>query len=141
MQEITYFMLKEHAKIDSKIIDVENSLNNKDEMKSLLNELKWLLDKHFFIEEKVIFNIYSKLKEDESQDIIELLKQHKDILWLIKNIQNPSVSNIKVKIKELKDILRIHTKIENNVFYPNLDKELDENSRKIILERIEDVVI
>ncbi len=139
MQEITYIMLKEHAKIDSILIDFENSLSsNLKEKKSAINNLKWNLDKHFFIEEKVIFQIFSKLKEDDSRDVIELLKQHKDILWLIKNIQNSLNSNLKPNIKELKNILRIHIKLENNVFYPNLDKKLDEKSKQIILERVEE---
>src|SRR3989339_834712 len=110
MKEITYIMLKEHAKIDSILIDLENSLNNKEEAKAILNKLKWNLDKHFFVEEKVIFQIFNKLKEGESQDILELLKQHKDILWSIKTIQDSLSSNFKPQIKELKNIVRIHVK-------------------------------
>lgn len=142
MPSITEIMSKEHAKIDSILIDFENTIStSKDEARYILSKLQWSIDKHFFVEEKVIFRVYNSLNEKESEDILELLKQHKDILWILKSIQNSLKSNLKIQIKEFKQILSIHTKLENNIFYPKLDKDLDENNKQLILDRIEDVVI
>lgn len=141
MQSIKEFMLKEHIKIDKLLEDFENSLNKGlEDSKSKFNILKWNLEKHIFVEEKVIFSIYNKAKENEIEDIINLLKEHKNIEWSLNKIEESLKTNLKPQILELKKTLKSHVGIENNVFYPKLDKELNEKDRQLILQRIVDVI-
>lgn len=137
-KSICKIMLKEHEKINNLINEFENYPENQN-----LNKLNTEIENHFFIEEKIIFSVYSlEIKDKEkyrNQDIEEdlttsLIKQHKDILWLIKNLSENFNKN---KIIELKKQLTKHISLENNNFYPRIDTELDENQKHLIIDRIE----
>ena len=140
-QTITQIMIKEHAKIDRIFEEFETSLEtNFEESKQLFKDFKWNLEKHFFIEEKVIFHIYNSATEKESEEIMNLLKDHKDLQWRINRIENSSIANMKPILQELKIILKSHVGLENNIFYPKLDSELDEKSKALILEKTEEII-
>lgn len=140
-QTITEIMLKEHVKLDKMLEEFENSLEiNTEKSRQLFSRFKWNLDKHFFIEEKVIFHVYNAATEEESEEIINLLKDHKDMQWLMNKIEDSIKADINSILPELKKILRAHVVLENNIFYPKLDKELDEKSRGLILERIVEII-
>lgn len=136
-------MLEDHGKInillDYFLKQVEKNFNNYDEVFSRFNQFKWALEKHFFVEEKVIFSVYS-LDDENEEDIFNLLKDHKDILWIINRIEEDLEDNIKPKIRSLKENLRRHIMFENNKFYPLLDEMLDEKQKQLILNRSKEVV-
>lgn len=73
-------------------------------------------------------------------DILELLKKdHEKVNELFKKIEKTGNKAIKTKQKLLTEItteLKIHTKVEENLFYPKL-KEFEE-TRSIIFESLEE---
>jgi len=136
---ISEIMMKEHRKIDSMLEDFEKLENtNYKESKIAFSIFKWNLDKHFFIEEKVIFHIYNSSTE-ENFDVINLLKDHKDIQWLVSKIEESLKTNLKPSILELKKSLKAHAGLEDQIFYPKLDKELNVEEKSMILERVEEI--
>ena len=138
---IAEMMLKEHGKINSMLAEFEKlSEINFEESKNIFIKFKWNLEKHFFVEEKVIFSIYISSSGKENDEIINLLKEHKDILWLIAKIEESLKRNNTPEIFELREMLRKHVGFENDFFYPKLDKELNERDRLLILERSEDII-
>jgi len=132
--EIAKIMLKDHLKLNS-FLDETESYADLDLIKKTFSKFKWNLEKHFFVEEKVIFITLS-----ENDEIINLVKQHKDILWLIKKIEESINKNEKPDISKLKQALDNHIVYENNIFYPLLDDTLDENQKQIILDRAEEIL-
>jgi hypothetical protein len=138
---ISQLMKEEHKKINEMLQDFEKS-ETKDykESKNLFEKFKWNLDKHFFIEEKVIFHIYNLSSEEENFDIINLLKDHKDIMWLISKVEESLNKNIKPEVIELKKLLIAHAALEDQIFYPRLDKELNEEEKALIIGRFDEII-
>jgi len=138
--KISQFMKNEHRKIDGLLEEFEKSKNNNsNELKNTFNAFKGYLDKHFFIEEKVIFHIYNS-SNDANFDIISLLKDHKDILWLISNIEDSFKNNKETPILELKKLLKAHIGLEDAIFYPRLDNELNDEEKSMIFDRVEEII-
>lgn len=139
---ISEVMKKEHEFIDEIIIDIEKNINEAKKVKRIFQKFKWNLEKHFFIEEKVIFTVYSKnLGDDTSSDIETLLKEHKDIFWLIGKAESLINRNEKPDLSELKKILHAHANFEDEVFYPKLDEEMTDEQKDLIIKRAKEVVL
>lgn len=140
-QTITQTMLKEHARLDKILLETESQLETDiEESEKLFSIFCWNLDKHFFIEEKVIFHVYNEATDQESSTLINLLQQHKDMQWLMNKLRKSFKFNASQNLIELKKNLRSHVSIENEIFYPKLDNELDEKSKDLIFERFEEIV-
>jgi hemerythrin-like domain-containing protein len=132
-------MDKEHERVEKILEEFENSLWNLKLAREIFNRFDWTLEKHFFIEEKIIFTIYNS-SDGESEDLNELVKEHKEIIWEIKKIKDNLDRGVRPSIAKLKGIHKAHSKFEDEVFYPRLDDELSEDEKELIFERVEEVV-
>lgn len=130
---IQTLMLKDHGKINLLLFEFEKDPNSK-----TFNNFKWQLEKHLFVEEKVIFEIYDNSTDQEIEELNQLVREHKDILWLIKGIEDEKELSSRISI--LKKILPQHSKFEDEIFYPRLDEELDEEKKKLIIERCSEIL-
>ena len=126
---ITTLMLKEHELLNKLLEEFESS--HKIE---IFKKFKEKVEKHFFIEEKVIFDIYLKQNKDQQYNVLDLIKDHKDLLWQIKKMEDMLPKNQNPPLEELKHTLLDHTNFENEFFYPDLDNELDKDKKQLILE-------
>jgi iron-sulfur cluster repair protein YtfE (RIC family) len=141
MESIEKLMMREHANIHYLLCSFDFDVNvNANTIKEKFNYFKWSLEKHFFVEEKAIFLIIDKLVGDRVSDVFDLMKEHGEILEIVKNIENTIDEKIKPKIDDLKLKLLKHSRFEDVVFYPKLDEVLDENQKKELLEKIKEVV-
>jgi hemerythrin-like domain-containing protein len=122
-------MLQEHKEINQILKDLEK---NQDQ-KSLLDKLKLSLEEHFFIEEKIIFRIYSLTKNNE--DVLDLIKEHKDILWLVSKLEENLKKELDLELSGMKELLDSHIQFETEFFYPRLEQELDKETKNLILDR------
>jgi iron-sulfur cluster repair protein YtfE (RIC family) len=128
---ITSLMLKEHKEINKILEDLEKN-NEGQNPKKLLSRLKSSLERHFFIEEKIIFRIYSLNKNNE--DILDLIKEHKDILWLVIKLEENQSRGLNLELSDIKELLESHIQFENEFFYPKLE-ELDKETQQLIIDR------
>ena len=124
---IKSLMIEDHGKLSALLNELEKNPRIKQ-----FNEFKWNLEKHFFVEEKVIFELYSL---ESNEDLDKLLKEHKDILWLLESIEESIDTDSSEGIAELKIQLSEHAGFENDSFYPRLDEELSEDKKRLIIER------
>ncbi len=129
---IKTLMLREHGKINSFLTEYE-----RDPSLKKFNDFKWALEKHFFVEEKVIFDIYNNSNDQEIEELNQLIVEHKDMLWLLSGIEDNEENSTRISI--LKKILPEHVRFENEIFYPRLDEELDEEKKKLIIERCSEI--
>jgi len=128
-------MMQDHLKINNLIIKIKNTISSSiKDSQYMFIKLKWNLEKHFYIEEKVIFYIYSSSQQEEIQNLNKILNEHKDILLLIKKIDN-NFNKSQALFDNLKDILSIHARFEDEIFYPRLEEELPQDQKQLILER------
>ena len=105
--------------------------------KNVFENFKWTLQKHFFVEEKAIFNFYEKIKGEEVHELFDLMGDHGDLLNLMKLVEENFDED---KIEELKQLLIKHQNFEDDVFYPKLDGDLNENQKKELIEKIKEVI-
>jgi hemerythrin len=133
---VSQIMMRDHSKIHNLISEIElKSITNQKDSQHLFIKLKWTIEKHFFVEEKVIFTLYSSNYE-ENDYLDKLLKEHKEILFLINKIDN-NFKNSKELLQELKLTINAHAKYEDDFFYPELEEKLSKNEKDLIKDRCE----
>lgn len=139
---ILKIMDKDHNKIKEILMDFEKEENkNFEKSKHVFIRFKWMLEKHFFIEEKAIFNFYIVESPEENENLMKILKEHREILDLIEKSEEILFDQKKLEIDELKQVLLAHAKFEDEIFYPNLDDILNEEQKQEMINRIKDIII
>jgi hemerythrin-like domain-containing protein len=137
-REIFRIMTKEHEVIESLLNDFKR-LQDKDSAKAkeVFQTFVWNIEKHIFLEEKVLYNIYS-VWDGNIDGMFEILEEHGEIMALIKKIKNsyPDEHNF----LELKELLRDHFVLEETVLYPNLDKLLNRDQKEFLIERAQEII-
>ena len=135
-------MDKDHKKIKEILLEFEKEENNNfEKSKETFMRFKWMIEKHFFIEEKAIFNFYVIESPEENEDLMRILKEHREILNLIERSEESLFDQKKLEIDELKHYILAHAKFEDEVFYPKLDETLDLEKKQDMINRIKDIII
>ena len=138
---LSTLMHNEHKRINSFLQQFEEMLNRDfEKAKEIFGKFNWNLEKHFYVEEKVIFTVYNSPGNEESENLSRVIKEHKDITWMIKKIKENLDQGIKIDLTELKQILKIHEKFEDEVFYSRLEDELSQNEKELIIERANEII-
>jgi len=140
-QSITEIMLKHHIRI----IDLLNVINDKAQQKNtalanVLSKFRWELEKHFFLEEKAIFQLHYSKNVETNRIKTRLKKEHNNLIKKFDKIEDDLKNKSELDITEFRTQYLKHMNFENKFFYPRLDKELDENRKMMIIERITDSV-
>ena len=112
-------------------------ISDKQQLKKQFNKFKWTLEKHFFVEEKVIFSIYND--EENRNNLDTVLKEHKDMILLIQKAED-ALDEGYLELLDLKTILECHAIFETDILYPKLDAELDQEQRSLILDRASEII-
>ena len=97
---------------------------------------KWEMEKHLLIEEKAIFNFYYSDDSENYEVTLDLIKQHKIILGMLKIIEEDLRNKSAVNILEFEKLWTKHKRFEDEIFYPELDRKLNNHEKKDIAERI-----
>lgn len=130
-------MVKHHVKIDKLLHEFKNGIKQKDvPMIGAFNKFKWELEKHFFLEEKAIFQLHYSENEESNEIKNKLKKEHDSLRGKLDEIEEDLKNQDKIDIFEFRRLLLEHKDFENRIFYPRLDKELDEDRKKLILDRL-----
>jgi len=127
------FMFKEHSIIFKLLEDFEKDSDSEEKF----NKLKEKQENHAFMEEKAIFIFYQKNKK--YPEITVLLEQHEELRGLIKKIGNKE--NLKNNSLKLKKLMASHIKLEQEKFYPRLNKELEESEKQKMLEKARSYIL
>jgi len=136
-------MLKDHSKIEELLDDLEEEVRKGySNMKKSFSRFEWELEKHIFVEERAIFTEYFPKDVTEGYKMLPVVtKDHNFILNKINNWRNDILNKRNITdISELKDFLIKHREYEETELYPKLDQALDEEQKKHIIDRIEQIV-
>ena len=139
-QSIEKLMLQEHKRLNKFIEDLEKHLDDYEKTKINFSIFKWNLEKHFFVEEKIIFDMFINISGEETNDIFCLLEDHVKIMGLIRVLEKRLGNKIKPDLEALKQKLITHRDFEDENFYPNLDKRLTLDQKKRISKRIKEII-
>ena len=127
-------MLEEHERLHLLLDNFEKTLKNNAFLAGKkLDVFKWNLEKHFFLEERAVFVAYSNKSENEKTEIDKLIKEHINILSLLSDLEKEFLLGRKPDFSELNEMMRLHSKFENELFYPKLEKELDDEQKESMI--------
>jgi len=140
---ILKLMTKDHGKIDTLIDRLEEkSKGDFSEMKKAFHNFEWELEKHIFTEEKAIFTDYDPEDVNEGYRMLpELTKQHNYIINTLNNWRT-DIRHKKVPrdLYGMKEFLRKHREFEEKDVYPKLDETLDEDEKRNIVSKINEII-
>jgi hypothetical protein len=137
---ITQAMLRHHQIINKLLLDSEKVSKNDDyRFVQLFNLFKWNLNKHIFIEEENLFPVADRTNRIELKQLNGLLKDHKDILKIVDNLDDEIADGNRPNTSVLRELLFNHEGREIDDFYPLLDNRLSIEKRKEILDKLKDV--
>ena len=144
-ETISGLMSKEHARIIKLLYDFETAFQEDfaygfPQSKELFNCFKWNLEKHFFVEEKAIFEMSEKISGEGVSDTFELMKEHGEMIELMNDIEDGLDENVRADASKLKNLLRKHHIFEDDTFYPSLDDMLSPKQKHELSERIREIV-
>jgi len=138
---ISSLMREEHRRINDMLNEFDKKKKiNLQEAEALFKKFEWNLKKHFFLEEKAIFEIYGSITGQEVSDIFELMEEHGTLLDIMKGIEQSIESGKEPNTSLIRETLEKHSDCEDNVFYPKLDKELSEGQKSEIAERAKEIL-
>ena len=139
-QSIEKLMLQEHKRLNKCIDLLEQHLDDYEKTKTNFSVFKWNLEKHFFVEERVIFDMFVNISGEETNNIFHLLEDHVKIMGVIRVLEKHLSRKIKPDLEKLKQMLIDHKNFEDEDFYPDLDKRLSLDQKKRISERIREII-
>lgn len=128
----------QHEFIESLLSDFED-FHDKElpESKEVLNLFVWNLEKHIFLEEKILYSIYS-IWDGNIEGMFEILGDHGEIMVFIKKIKSSDFR--KSDISLLRELLENHFALEETILYPNLEKVLNTEQKRFIIERAQEII-
>ena len=134
---ISEVMLKHHYRIDKLFHELDNEINQKSEsFPDTFYKFKGELEKHFFIEEKAIFQLCNSENEESNEIREQLLKEHNILRSKLDTMEIELITKGEIDIYGFRKLLLKHKDFENQIFYPRVDRELDGLKKKQILERL-----
>ena len=137
-ESICSLMMADHLLISNQIREINQQKDKPRETSELLSKLKWTLEKHFILEEHAVFDVLNNLQGMEVDETFELLRDHQQIMELIKNVEGGFKEGTEVNLERIKEMLEKHTEMEDVFFYPKLDKELNINTKSEIIRKIKE---
>lgn len=135
---IHYLMLKNHNSIDGIVSKLRSALeDNQLLIKKFFSELRTTLEHHFVIEEQAIFT-FTEVHNQETRTVIhELLIEHGQMREQMNRLEMQIENSQSVDINPLASLLNEHQRKENEVFYPKLDRDLNDSEKNYIIKKIE----
>lgn len=133
-------MIGHHALIELLLLDFKDTVGKDIELaKKLFQEFRWELEKHIFVEERVIFEPCDQLKSEVCKITMHLVKEHGIMFELLNKAEDDLEAKNKADIAEFHELLTKHRDTEEKMLYPRLDQELTEKEKETIISRINDI--
>jgi hypothetical protein len=135
--------VQDHNRLLDYIKDIESNLGRDfGFFSNSFNAFQWNLEKHFFVEERVIFTSKYPDKPDVEYNYFSILiDQHTEILKKIESLRKKLQRREPFDLNEIKKLLIKHKTFEEKNVYPVLDQGIDEGEKRFIIERISDIII
>ena len=139
--EILDLMVLDHNRLMQYLKDVENNIGHDfGFLSNSFNTFQWSLEKHFFVEEKAIFISYNPDEPNNKYNYFsDLMDQHTEILALIGLLRKKLQKREPFDLNELKKLLVKHKAFEEKNVYPVLDQEIDDCTKRAIIDRIKEI--
>ena len=133
-------MVGDHAKIEKLIQDLKNSSPDVLSVKKAFDNFKWEFERHLFAEEKAVFTFYNPKSVRDYGVVPGMLKDHQSLLKMLDEMEKDVTHGKRVDLTGFHELLTKHKSFEEDFFYPKLDKELSEEQKEGMIERINTLI-
>lgn len=140
--KLSNLMLVHHGLLEILFTSLEGNIkkeNNLELTHKILDEFRWELEKHFFVEEKTIFNFCSITEPISCSMVVQLLNEHKAMKDMLDELSKEPNKN--ALLEKFKELLMKHRITEDKELYPRIDEELNEEDKDLIVSRINELPI
>ena len=132
----------DHALIEVLLVYFRDSMGKDKELaEKAFNKFKWELEKHIFVEEKVIFPFCKMAISEACESVQSLVKQHDLFIDMLNEIKNDLVMKNETDVSNFMNLLVNHRKTEENFLYPKLDEMLNETQKEMMIAQINEIPI
>lgn len=139
---ITDVMVGDHVLIEVLLVYFRDSLGKDAELtEKAFDKFRWELEKHIFVEEKVIFRFCKLVNEEMCKTVESLAKQHEIFFEMLNEMKNDIVIKNETDVSKFKELLAIHRKSEEAVLYPKLDEQLNDSQKEMMIAQINEIPI
>ena len=140
---ILNLMISHHTLIEIYFTILKDKVSGGEKATEEFDRFKWQLEKHFFVEERVIFDYdHFRIKNEKIYQLVkELTKEHREMLKTLETFTKKIADSENIDISEFRRIHHEHIKTEEMELYPLLDKELNELKKQEIIKKVNDIVL
>ncbi len=114
---------------------------NPEENIQIIKNLNWIIDRHFYLEEKVLVQYLELDPYRNFTLLIRFYSEHNEILNLNakirKNLEYDPLFTINPAITELQNLVVLHKNFEMENFYYRMDEVLSLDERRVILKSLD----
>jgi hemerythrin-like domain-containing protein len=136
-KNILNLMIAHHALLNALfILFRDQALEKSVKTSSSLSELTWETSKHFFVEEKAVFDFVVMGNFGVLSMMNQLKDEHTIMLNDLKRFSEDPSKVTKEDLENFFNLMEVHRELEEEKLYPKIDKELLEQQKKKIIERI-----
>lgn len=140
-EKILHLMKGHHDLIEALFEEFQKGVEERKEVEDLLENFRWELQKHFLVEEEVVFRICDSLESNICEIIPKLNTDH-DVMLSLLNRMEETLPNVKGKdVSKFERLLASHKKMEEESLYSELDKKLNKKQKEIMIARISGIPI
>src|SRR4030042_4001971 len=116
---ILEIMVGDHAFLGVLLLDFKNKLEEDIESATkIFKEFAWGLEKHIFVEEKVVFDIYDAGDQEISKIIHGLIEDHDRMAEMIIEMKIDLETKNTTDILKFDELLKKHLDMEEKILYP-----------------------
>ena len=133
-------MINHHALLETLFFVAKDEIKaNSERAKESISLFRWEYEKHMFVEENIIFDFLRWNHPKAYQITLHLTGEHSVIRQLLGKVESELPQYSENDIATLQSLLSEHRKDEEEHLYSVVDKELLENQKLRIINRINEV--
>jgi hypothetical protein len=125
---------KDHLEIQQLLKELESQLRLTSPTERFLKQIQWLLERHFYLEEKLICTNVKVQKTLGQEKIKQMQKEHDLINNLLQEIMSLSLEEKEAKLHDFSRMVKKHYRFEINEIYRNI-YDLMGNAEYEIIEK------
>lgn len=135
-------MIIHHALIEVYLAVLKDSQSQGAEASVVaFNNFRWQLEKHFFVEERAIFDQYKSDDAKVKQLVERVLLEHRQIIQMMDELKIKITDGESVDFSQLSETVVSHRELEDKELYPLIDIEFDDVRKKEITDKINDIIL
>jgi len=133
-------MIGHHALLEVLLTVLKDNLEKgSGAIRESLDEFRWQLEKHVFVEERVIFEPCRVRGSDICEVIKHLVEEHDTMMKMLNNMRDDMTKKDAAGITAFQELLKEHREVEERKLYPKLDIDLDKFQKEGIIKRINEI--